>query len=205
MRVKSFRKIVLAVLTIMLLVVCVSTTFAGATTIDRYSEKYELGAILLSLKPGSPSVETLLSGFEIESVRLLTPGSSSIVYYVKFVEKTEEIVQKAITTLKASSYVVAAEPNYIGQYLPVVDPTIESTEGTQLATESSINDVVKGDADGDGSLSVVDATLIQRSLANLYFFDDKQILAADTDGDGSVSILDATLIQRKLAGFVVEW
>ena len=56
-----------------------------------------------------------------------------------------------------------------------------------------------GDADGDGVLTIVDATAIQRVLASLPVssFDDK---AADVDADGTVTIIDATCIQRMLAG-----
>ena len=58
---------------------------------------------------------------------------------------------------------------------------------------------LRGDADVDGELSVLDATCIQRVLADLSFkyFDEK---LADVDGDSEVTILDATAIQRRLAG-----
>ena len=57
-----------------------------------------------------------------------------------------------------------------------------------------------GDADGDGSVSIIDATKIQRIIAGL---DSKYSIAAksaDADGDGDVTVLDATRIQRYLAG-----
>ena len=55
-----------------------------------------------------------------------------------------------------------------------------------------------GDADGDGSVTILDATAIQRRLAGLQVdgFNEK---AADADGDGNVTIIDATFIQRWLA------
>lgn len=56
-----------------------------------------------------------------------------------------------------------------------------------------------GDADGDGKVTILDATAIQRRLAalNVASFSEK---GADVDGDG-VNIMDATRIQRYLAGF----
>ena len=58
--------------------------------------------------------------------------------------------------------------------------------------------IVLGDADGDGTVTIFDATAIQRHLAELS--EDLLIeAAADTDGDGSVTIFDATAIQRFLA------
>lgn len=57
----------------------------------------------------------------------------------------------------------------------------------------------RGDADGNGAISILDATVIQRRLAALPTgaFDEE---AADIRGGGT-DILDATLIQRYLAGF----
>ena len=57
---------------------------------------------------------------------------------------------------------------------------------------------ILGDCDIDGSVTIFDATCIQRTLAGLpnkvfYGF------AADADEDGSVSITDATAVQRMLA------
>ena len=57
---------------------------------------------------------------------------------------------------------------------------------------------IRGDADGDDSVTIFDATAIQRHLAEIEvdgFSED----AADADGDGSLSIFDATAIQRWLA------
>lgn len=58
---------------------------------------------------------------------------------------------------------------------------------------------VRGDADGDGQVTVDDATAIQRKLAQLPAdgFNEK---AADIDSDG-LDITDATRIRRFLAGF----
>ena len=56
-----------------------------------------------------------------------------------------------------------------------------------------------GDADSDGTVTILDATAIQRKLVGIALtsFNEK---AADVDGNG-LDILDATRIQRKLADF----
>lgn len=59
-----------------------------------------------------------------------------------------------------------------------------------------------GDVNGDGEVSIIDATLIQRHLAQLVFLEDEQLIFADTTGDGEVDITDATQIQRYLAYFI---
>lgn len=57
-----------------------------------------------------------------------------------------------------------------------------------------------GDVDGDGNVTILDATYIQRKLAGIkpkFAFNEA---AADADGDGHLTIFDATYIQRWLAG-----
>ena len=59
--------------------------------------------------------------------------------------------------------------------------------------------VLKGDADRDGEVTILDATRIQRYIAELVTEEEIDMAAADVDGDGSVTILDATRIQRVIA------
>ena len=60
---------------------------------------------------------------------------------------------------------------------------------------------LKGDADGDNSISILDATVIQKTLASIIFDTDGMIsLRGEIGGDG-LDITDATNIQRYLAGF----
>jgi hypothetical protein len=55
-----------------------------------------------------------------------------------------------------------------------------------------------GDADNDGLITVLDATAIQRYLAEIPMASFNSTLA-DCDGDNVVTIFDATGIQRHLA------
>ena len=57
----------------------------------------------------------------------------------------------------------------------------------------------RGDADMDGMVTILDATRIQRVIAELDTEDKIDKVAADADKDGQVTILDATRIQRVLA------
>lgn len=56
-----------------------------------------------------------------------------------------------------------------------------------------------GDADGDFDVTIIDATMIQRYLANLINASTIKLGAADADKDSKISILDANKIQRILA------
>ena len=58
---------------------------------------------------------------------------------------------------------------------------------------------ILGDTDGDGSVTIVDATFIQKKLASLSVPESFNEKAADVDKDGSVTIVDVTNIQKFLA------
>lgn len=58
-----------------------------------------------------------------------------------------------------------------------------------------------GDADGDGQVTILDATFIQRVLAGLNECPVIKTLL-DVDRDGEITILDATMIRRWLAGLI---
>ena len=60
------------------------------------------------------------------------------------------------------------------------------------------------DVDIDDIISVMDVTYIQRYIANLTTFTDRQMYLADSDGDGILSVFDATHIQMKLAGLLKD-
>lgn len=73
-----------------------------------------------------------------------------------------------------------------------------STEGK--LTVKKPESYILGDVDGDGNVTSIDATFIQRYLANTSVDAiDFDYLAADVDGDGNVTSMDATFIQRYLA------
>lgn len=84
----------------------------------------------------------------------------------------------------------------------LIEPT--GNPAAEIPTEPSENpepvDITNGDADGDGEVTILDATCIQRYLVGLVGEDQIDLTAADCDGDRGVTILDATRIQRWLAG-----
>ena len=72
---------------------------------------------------------------------------------------------------------------------------------------SENTDALLGDADGDGEVTVNDATFIQRYLVGSDRGIDPAVIErnCDVDGDGKVNVIDVTLIQRKLAGLPVRY
>ena len=74
-----------------------------------------------------------------------------------------------------------------------------SVTATASAYVSDKDPVLLGDADGDGEVTILDATAIQRKLAAFTVESFNEEAASITDM--KLNILDATVIQRYLAGF----
>lgn len=63
--------------------------------------------------------------------------------------------------------------------------------------------ILYGDADGDGSVTILDATRIQRHLASFEpSITEENMSTAIVTGEDELTILDATLIQRFLANMI---
>ena len=62
--------------------------------------------------------------------------------------------------------------------------------------------VTLGDINGDGKVSIDDATLIQKYVAEFESFTDVQKAAADTNRDGKITVDDATTIQKFVAEII---
>lgn len=98
--------------------------------------------------------------------------------------------------------------------VPVGTATVEGGSFTDTPTSGELalnhivvngrqvgyNDVLTGDVDGDGEVSVIDATVTQRFLASIASLTSSRIVAADVTKDGAPDIIDVTVIQRALAG-----
>lgn len=59
-----------------------------------------------------------------------------------------------------------------------------------------------GDVNGDGKITVVDATLVQKRSAGIITLDESALLRADVNSKGGVNVVDATMIQKFVAGLI---
>ncbi len=59
---------------------------------------------------------------------------------------------------------------------------------------------MRGDLNVDGTVTIVDATEVQKGLADLITLTDNQKISGDINCDGEVNIVDATIIQKYIAG-----
>ncbi len=89
--------------------------------------------------------------------------------------------------------------------------TLKATKNSHVATEytitvgtsavtANIELWLRGDADGNGVISVRDATTIQKYLVGLITEADCRLECMDVNGDGGISITDATLILKYAVG-----
>ena len=74
-----------------------------------------------------------------------------------------------------------------------------------LPCVSAVGETILGDPDRDGDVNVMDATAIQRHVAQISFLSDASIILADVDSDSVITIIDATIIQQWLAGYSVSY
>ncbi len=116
-------------------------------------------------------------------------------------------VQASDNTLAERDYIydsVTNPSNPSDETAPAVTPTQGGTQ-SQQPTSTSGGATLVGDSDGDGQVTILDATRVQRWLADLVT--DKEINKknADVDFDNTVTILDATRIQRFIAGLISKF
>ena len=148
------------------------------------------------VKPSTTAACT--SGYAIPGTPSWTPADTTFksgTQYTVKIPVTAEFEMGDIDTVTAK--VNGKDAKFIAErktgkiYAYYVEYTFDATK-----------DYMLGDVNGDGKISVLDATLIQKYLAGLVTFSDTQKAAADVNGDGSVSVIDATLIQKYIAGLI---
>lgn len=77
--------------------------------------------------------------------------------------------------------------------------------GTWVVERQVIPKLIRyGDVNRDGEITIEDATLLQKFIAELVTFNEDQKRAADTNGDGQIRIDDVTEIQKYVAELIHE-
>ena len=109
-------------------------------------------------------------------------------------------------------YLGTCNPFYGGQLylihedtdLPVSEDPTESEDPDEPDKPACRPWYMLGDADGDGEITILDATVIQRYLAGVINEDIIDSIAGNVSQNG-ISILDATYIQRYLASMEIPY
>lgn len=101
--------------------------------------------------------------------------------------------------------------NYNSGYAPIDGFEIKGytdTAAEVYANENKLtftalnNSFVKGDVDGDGIVTINDATCIQKHLAEITTLTAEKAIIADINGDGNITVDDVTLIQQYIANII---
>ena len=82
-------------------------------------------------------------------------------------------------------------------YVRATDSAGNTTAEVDYASDSfTVQTVAPGDANGDGTVNVLDITRVERAIVAL----DPETPGSDANGDGAVNVLDITRIERIIAG-----
>ena len=180
-----------------------------------------------SQEPGQGESGYRASGEVWIENKVITFGSKVITSHIDLVtgEKiTEDVIEQLAKTTSAESYTTTAifgaedvivpgnaQGNYsagvinvVYLYTSEVQPTQpDTTEIVETTTEETqpAKQILIGDTDLNGAITISDATTIQKYCVDQISFNEDQMIAGECDGDGVVGIKDATLIQK----YLVDW
>lgn len=123
--------------------------------------------------------------------------------------KDDSIQEK--TQVSSSQQYTTTPDRSLGQFITPPNATGFYTSGTTnvvyLYTGETPppvpGDDIYGDVDADNEVTIIDATHIQKKLANIEEFSELQMTKADVNIDNEVSILDCSCIQKWIANLVV--
>ena len=100
------------------------------------------------------------------------------------------------------SYNVNARETYVLQ----IGAFISSDEAFNVTFNFEPNkETLLGDVNGDGEITVVDATILQKYIVGQTTLDDETLNVADVNKDGAVTVVDATLIQKFVVKMITEF
>ena len=170
------------------------------------------------IKAVSPQNLNLIAVNTAATVRVTAGGGktgTNLLFYKYIVTDPNGVKNTPYYTLNSTySFTPSMSGNYtVNVFVQSSDNTTVSKTFTYTATNGSIptptnppvqpttvhESTVWGDVDGDGYLTILDATYIQKYLVHMRGATTIDVATADVDGDGVVSIIDATFIQKKLA------
>lgn len=100
------------------------------------------------------------------------------------------------------SYNVNARETYVLQ----IGAFISSDEAFNVTFNFEPNkETLLGDVNGDGEITVVDATILQKYIVGQTTLDDETLNVADVNKDGAITVVDATLIQKFVVKMITEF
>lgn len=91
--------------------------------------------------------------------------------------------------------------SFEGTSMMLINASVMGAETTfKLTYEGEQTTALYGDVDGDGQVTIMDTTMIQKHYVGLDTIPSSKISIADVDSNGEITVVDATEIQKYLAG-----
>ena len=156
----------------------------------------EDGNSLSDFRPGNEVVNKTTNGYGEEIFLCEIPNNADGIIF----NNGEGLQSEDVYDTWKTGYWLTDEINDLGYY--IVDAFYGDTDPTSGTVPSPGEMRKKGDINGDGIVSVADATLVQQHAAEMITLEGEALSAADTNGDGIVSVADATLIQQFAAEII---
>ena len=125
-------------------------------------------------------------------------SSKKVIYYKPVSAPATEAPTAAPT--QAPTDAPTAAPTQTPTVAPTTPPMTAPTEASTLPYDPDTQYLL-GDADGDGIISIMDATNIQQMVAGYTLPDSERMAIRSSITSDSYGILDATVIQRYLAQY----
>ena len=103
-------------------------------------------------------------------------------------------------SFKISYDVVAGETYVLGVGTSVFPDNFDITAKLEPNKETLL-----GDVNGDGEITIVDSTILQKYIVGQTTLDDETLNVADVNKDGAITVVDATLIQKFVVKGITEF
>ncbi len=186
----------------------------------------KLGDNLITVECGGCTDTFIANGKEVSGIEILklpeiTEYKVGERYYyddyfgglefkVTYTDDTNEVLEYVPYT-SMSNYVEFSGDDfgdYYSSFVPIFcENEITMTYGGKSDTFIiyGVDDTaVLGDANGDGEINILDATLVQSIVAR-YETEDVNLKNADVDGNGEITIQDATFIQMYVGKMITDF
>ena len=115
---------------------------------------------------------------------------------------TKIIIPKSVTSIEGPFAFFGCTNLTIYGYSKSYAETYANQNNIPFVALEAPDEAALGDVNGDGKVSIDDATLVQKYIADLEAFTDKQKAAADTNRDEKITVDDATTIQKFIAELI---
>ena len=172
------------------------TLLPGTKAISSNAFSHQAGLISIDIPDSVNNIGTSAFSFCMSLTSVTIPDSVTSIDLGTFMHclgLTSVIISKNVSYISGNAFQGCNYLTIYGYKGTAAEKYANKNEITFVALDDSI-----GDVNGDGALSVADATIIQKCIASITELTPEQLVLADFNGDGAVNVNDATAIQRAL-------